>query len=225
MPHKVHPKAFRIKGMEDFNIRGFYGNKMSQYLEEDFLIKDFLRNTLSEASVANIEIEHSDDKLNIIIDTARSGLIIGRGGQGIESLKKMIEKKLHNLRKGKSDSKTQLATSKIKIDIREVKNPWVSAALVAQMAAQQIEKRIPFRQVLKKSIERVMQNKEIKGVKMEVAGRLNGVEISRKEWLKQGRIPLGTIRADIDYAQTEAHCTYGVIGVKVWIYKGEKFDN
>jgi small subunit ribosomal protein S3 len=96
--------------------------------------------------------------------------------------------------------------------------------LVAQMAGQQIEKRIPFRQVLKKSMERVMQNKEVKGIKMEVAGRLNGNEIARSEWLKQGRMPLGTIRADIDYAQAEAHCTYGTIGIKVWIYKGEKFD-
>lgn len=233
MAHKVHPKSFRIKGMEDWNIRGFYGKKMSQYLEEDILVKDFLKKKLAEASVANIGIEHSANKLNIIIETARPGIIIGRGGEGVETLKKEIEKKIKNndlsyekgtlteIRKSKQQNKTK---KEIKIEIREIKNPWVSASLVAQMAAQQIEKRIPFRQVIKKSIERVMQNKEIKGIKMEFAGRLNGIEIARKEWLKQGRMPSNTIRSDIDYAQSEAHCTYGAIGVKVWIYKGEKFD-
>ena len=224
MTHKVHQKAFRIKGMEDFNIRGFYGNKMPQYLEEDFLIKDFLRDKLSEASVANIEIEHSASKLNIIIETARPGLIIGRGGEGVEILKKAIEQKLKNLRKTSIGAALKSQVGQVKIDIKEIKNPWISAMLVAQMAAQQIEKRIPFRQVLKRSIERVMQNKEVKGIKMEVSGRLNGIEIARKEWLKQGRMPLQTIRADIDYAQTEAYCTYGAIGVKVWLYKGEKFE-
>ena len=169
MTHKVHPKAFRIKGMEDFNIRGFYGNKMPQYLEEDFLIKDFLRDKLSEASVANIEIEHSASKLNIIIETARPGLIIGRGGEGVEILKKAIEQKLKNLRKTSIGAALKSQVGQVKIDIKEIKNPWISAMLVAQMAAQQIEKRIPFRQVLKRSIERVMQNKEVKGIKMEIS--------------------------------------------------------
>lgn len=225
MTHKVHPKAFRIRGMESFNIRGFYGKKMPQYLEEDFLIKDFLRNKFSEAMVSNIQVEHSaDNKLNIIIETARPGLIIGRGGEGVENLKKIIEKKVHGKIKKNNFTKKDGTVRQVKIDVKEIKNPWTSAALVAQIAAQQIEKRIPFRQVLKRSIERVMQNREIKGIKIEVAGRLNGIEIARKEWLKQGRMPLGTIRADIDYSQTEAYCTYGVIGVKVWIYKGEKFE-
>lgn len=223
MTHKVHPKAFRIKGMEDFNVRGFYGNKMSQYLEEDFLIKDFLNNKFKDASIANIEIEHSQNKVNIIIETARPGLIIGRGGQGVELLKKEIDKKIQG-RKALAGRATDKSKREIRIDIKEIKNPWTSASLVAQMAAQQIEKRIPFRQVLKRNMERVMQNKEAKGIKMEVAGRLNGIEIARKEWLKQGRMPLQSIRADIDYAQTEAYCTYGTIGVKVWIYKGDKFD-
>jgi small subunit ribosomal protein S3 len=236
MTHKVNPKAFRIRGMEDFNIRGFYGKNMSKYMEEDFLIKDFLRTKFAEASVANIEIEHSANKLNIIIETARPGLIIGRGGEGAEVLKKHIEAQLAKTAKEKADfiktstippvkssAKTK-TTRQIKIDVKEVKNPWISAVLVGQWAAQQIEKRIPFRQVLKRSMERVMQNKEAKGVKMQVSGRLNGNEIARDEWLKQGRMPLGTIRADIDYAQVEAHCTYGTIGIKVWIYKGDKFN-
>jgi len=223
MTHKVHPKSFRIRGMEDFNVRGFYGNKMPQYLEEDFLIKDFLQKKFKEAMVANIEIEHSQNKLNVIIETARPGLIIGRGGQGVEVLKNAIIKKLQ-ARRNLFGKKTDKSKKEIKIDIKEIKNPWTSAALVAQMSAQQIEKRIPFRQVLKRNMERVMQNKEALGIKMEVSGRLNGIEIARSEWLKQGRMPLSSIRADIDYSQTEAHCTYGVIGVKVWIYKGDKFE-
>ncbi|OGZ65487.1 MAG: 30S ribosomal protein S3 [Candidatus Staskawiczbacteria bacterium RIFCSPHIGHO2_02_FULL_43_16] len=227
MTHKVHPKAFRIKGMEDFNIRGFYGKKMPSYLQQDFLVKDFLYKTLKESSVANIQIEHSANKLNIIIESARPGLIIGRGGEGAEVLKKQIEKILlgaflTKAPKGKTAAKA--AARQIKIDIKEIKNPWTSAALVAQMAAQQLEKRIPFRQALKRNMERAMQNKEVKGIKMNVSGRLNGNEIARDEWLKQGRMPLGTIRADIDYALAEAHCTYGIIGVKVWIYKGDKFN-
>src|SRR3989344_170254 len=200
MSHKVHPKSFRIKGTEDWNIRGFYGKKMIQFLEEDCLIKDFLTKKLVEASVANIEIEHSANKLNIIIETARPGIIIGRGGGGVESLKQMVEKKIFEIRKDN-------AKREIKIEIREVKNPWISAPLVAQWAAQQVEKRVPFRQVLKRSIERVMENKEAKGIRIELSGRLNGVEIARKEWLREGRLPRNTIRADIDYSQAEAHCT------------------
>jgi small subunit ribosomal protein S3 len=220
MSHKVHPKSFRIKGTEDWNVRGFYGKKMPQYLEEDFLIKDFLRKKLSEASIANIEIEHSANKLSIIIDTARPGLIIGRGGEGVEVLKSEVEKKINK----KQRSYHGIGKREIKIEIKEVKNPWISAPLIAQITAQQIEKRMPFRQILKKSVERAMSNKEVKGIRMEVAGRLNGIEIARREWLSQGRMPRNTIRADIDYAQDEAHCTYGKIGIKVWIYKGDKFD-
>jgi small subunit ribosomal protein S3 len=217
MAHKVHPKSFRIKGTEDWNIRGFYGRKMPQYLEEDFLIKDFLRKKLIEASVANIQIEHSANKVNVIIETARPGLIIGRGGEGIEVLRKEVENRIQRKLKNKN-------IREIKLEIREVKNPWICAALVAQMAAQQIEKRIPFRQVMKKTIERVITNREAKGVRMEMSGRLNGIEIARREWLGQGRMPRNTIRADIDYAQDEAQCTYGKIGIKVWVYKGDKFD-
>ncbi|MFA6190212.1 MAG: 30S ribosomal protein S3 [Candidatus Staskawiczbacteria bacterium] len=220
MSHKVHPKSFRIKETEDWNIRGFYGRKMPQYLEEDFLIKDFLRKKLIEASVANIQIEHSANKLNVIIETARPGMIIGRGGNGIDILKKEIETEIRRKIKNKTTEKAR----PLKIEIREVKNPWTSSALVAQMSAQQIEKRMPFRRVLKKSIERVMTNREVKGIRIEVSGRLNGIEIARREWLSQGRLPRNTIRADIDYAHDEAICTYGKIGVKVWIYKGDKFE-
>ncbi|MCX6721316.1 MAG: 30S ribosomal protein S3 [Candidatus Staskawiczbacteria bacterium] len=221
MSHKVHPKSFRIRGTEDWNIRGFYGKKMPQYLEEDFLVKDFLRKKLADASVAGIEIEHSANKLNIIIETARPGLIIGRGGGGVDILKNEVEKKVQKKLK---NTITRRVPREIKIEIREIRNPWICAALVAQMAAQQIEKRIPFRQVIKKTIERVISNREVKGIRMEMAGRLNGIEIARREWLSQGRLPRNTLRADIDFAQDEAHCTYGKIGIKVWIYKGEKFE-
>ena len=176
-----------------------------------------MRKKLSEASVANIEIEHSANKLNIIIETARPGLIIGRGGEGVDSLKKEVETKIQKKLKNK-------IAREIKIEIREIKNPWISASLVGQMAAQQIEKRMPFRMVMKKSIERVIANKEVKGIRMEMSGRLNGIEIARREWLGQGQLPRNTIRADIDYSHNEAQCTYGKIGIKVWIYKGEKFE-
>lgn len=217
MTHKVHPKSYRIKGMEDWSIRGFYGKKPAKLFEEDFLIREFLLKQLTEASVANIEIEHSANKMNIIIHTARPGLIISRGGEGIEKLKadlfkRALSRKIINPKK------------EIKIEIREIKNPLLSAVLVGQQMAQQIEKRMPFRQVLKRTIEKVMSNKEVKGIRAEMGGRLNGVEIARKEWLRQGRLPRNTIRADIDYSETKAHCTYGVIGIKVWIYKGDKFE-
>ncbi len=216
MSHRVHPKIYRIRGIEDWNSRGFYGKKMAQYLEEDFLIKKFLWKKLAEASVDNIEIERSENKLNIIIKTSRPGLVIGRGGEGIEKLKKMIEKEV--LRK-----KISITPKEIKLEIREVKNPWFSASITAQWMAQQIEKRVRYRRVLKRALDKIITNKEVKGARVQVSGRLNGVEISRTEWLKSGQLPRQTLRADIDYALVQAYCTYGVIGVKVWIYKGEKF--
>lgn len=223
MSHKVHPKSFRIKGTEDWNIRGFYGKKMPQFLEEDFMIKDYLTKKLKEASVASIQIEHSAAKVNIIVESSRPGIIIGRGGNGIELLKVALEKYLTR-KKRNSLKPEEKKKREIKIEIREIKNPFSSATLVAQMAAAQIEKRMPFRQVLKKSIEKVMQDKVIKGIRMEVSGRLNGIEIARREWLSQGQLPRNTIRANIDYGFAEAYCTYGKIGIKVWLYKGEKFD-
>lgn len=217
MSHKVHPKSFRVKGMEDWSIRGFYGTKPAKHFEEDYSIREFLINKLAEAQVASVEIEHSSNKMSVIIYTARPGIIIGRGGEGVEKIKEMVAKMMVS-RKKESQKK------EIKIEIREVKNPWVSAPLVGQWIAQQIEKRIPFRQVLKRTMERVMSNKEVKGARLEVGGRLNGIEIARKEWLRQGRLPRNTLRADIEYAECRAYCTYGVIGIKVWIYKGDKFD-
>jgi small subunit ribosomal protein S3 len=148
----------------------------------------------------------------------------------VENLKRGIDKVLKNepikkIKSGNPKEDNALRVRKeVKIEIIEVKNPWTSAALVSQWVAQQTEKRLPFRGVLKRTIAKVMANKEVQGVKIEISGRLNGAEIARREWLKQGRLPLQTIRSDIDFAKAEALCAYGIIGIKVWLYKGEKFE-
>jgi small subunit ribosomal protein S3 len=219
MSHKVHPKIFRIKRTKDWDSRGFYGKKISQYLEEDFIIREFLKKKLKDASIENIKIERSANQLRIIIRTSRPGLIIGRGGEGINKLKEMLQ---HHLTRKKKTP--QMASREIKLEIAEVRNPWVSASLSSQWIAQQIEKRVPYRRVLKRALDKITTAKEVKGARVEVSGRLDGIEISRTEWLKKGQLPRQTIRADIDYAKAKAYCTYGVVGVKVWIYKGERFE-
>ncbi len=200
--------------MADWNSQGFY-KKPALFLAEDFKIREFLNKNLGKIGIEKIEIERFPGKINIIIPTARPGLIIGRGGEGVERIKKELEKILFRSKESKKD---------LKIEIREIKNPWISASLSAQWIAQQIERRIPFRKALKQGLDKIITNKEIKGVRIEVSGRLNGAEIARREWLKKGKLPRQTIRADIDYAQERAYCTYGTVGIKVWIYKGEKFE-
>lgn len=214
MSHKVHPKIFRIKETSQWDSRWIAKKNFSKYLEEDFKIREFLNKKLKESGIDKIEIERFSGKINVVIFTARPGLVIGRGGEGIEKLREELVEKILKIEK-----KTEL-----KIEIKGVKDPWTKASLVSQWIAQQIEKRMPYRRVLKKALSRVMAHREIKGVRAEVSGRLNGSEIAREEWLKQGRLPRQTLRADIDYAETRAFCTYGTIGVKVWIYKGEKFE-
>ncbi len=212
MTHKVHPKAFRIKEATDWDSRGFYKKNLSEYLKEDFEIREFLRKKLKNMGVEKIEIERFPRKLNIIISSVRPGLIIGRGGGGVEVLKKELKKVLTT------------PSSELRIEIREIKNPWLSAVLAAEWIAQQIEKRVHYRRVLKRALDKITVNKAAQGARVEVAGRLNGVMIARTEWLKKGRLPRQTLRAVIDYGKARAHCSYGVIGVKVWIYKGEKFE-
>ncbi|OGZ26661.1 MAG: 30S ribosomal protein S3 [Candidatus Nealsonbacteria bacterium RIFOXYB1_FULL_40_15] len=213
MSHKVNPKAYRRRRLEDWLSRGFYKNT-AELLEEDFKLRKLIMKKIGKAGIEKIEIERFQGKTNLIITTAKPGIIIGRGGEGIEMLKKEIEKVL------KKDKKTE-----IRIEIREIKNPWLSASLSGQWVAQQLEKRVPFRRVLKRALSKMMENKEVKGARVEVSGRLNGAEIARREWLANGRLPRQTIRADIDYALEQAFTTYGTIGVKVWIYKGEKFES
>lgn len=212
MTHKVHPKSFRLKNSEDWSSRWLSKKSTPQLLEEDYKIRTYLKKKLKDCSVESIEIERFAGKTNVIINSARPGLIIGRGGKGAEDLKKDVEKVLGGLKK------------ELRIEIREIKNVWMSSSLAGQWIAQQIEKRMPHRRVMKQAMEKIMANKDVKGAKIEMSGRLGGAEIARREWLKKGQLPLQTLRAVIDYTLTEALCTYGIIGIKVWIYKGEKFD-
>jgi len=211
MGHRVHPKIFRIKDLANWDSRWLIKKEFPKYLEEDFKIREFLEKKLGKLGIERIEIERSPGKINVIISSTRPGLIIGRGGGGVEELKKELE------------NKTIKEKKDLKIEIREVKDLWASAPLVAQWVAQQIEKRVRYRRVLKQALAKITATKGVQGARVEVAGRLDGVEIARTEWLKKGRLPRQTLRADIDYGQARAFCTYGVVGVKVWIYKGEKF--
>ena len=210
MGHKVHPKSYRLKRLDSWDSRWLDKKKTPQYLEEDFKIRRFLKKKIGKLGVEKVEIERFPGKMTVIISSSRPGLIIGRGGGGIEELKKGLDKVVEK--------------KEFKIDIKEIKNPWTSAALTGQWVAQQLERRMPQRRVVKQAIEKVITVKDNQGVRVEITGRLGGAEIARREWLQKGRMPRQTIRADIDYAQEEANCTYGVIGIKVWIYKGEKFD-
>ncbi|BFT94379.1 MAG: 30S ribosomal protein S3 [Minisyncoccus archaeiphilus] len=223
MSHKVHPKIFRIKGIADWLSHGFYGKSVKGDLEEDYIIRSFTISKLKDSSVESVEIERFPNKVNVIINSGRPGLIIGRGGEGVEKLKAGIIKEVFKRKKLSLKEYHSLAKT-LKIEIKEVPNPWVSSELVGQWIAQKIEKRTPFRKTVKQAIEKVMASKNAKGVKVEVSGRLDGAQIARSEWLEKGRLPRQTIRADIDYALVEARCIYGTIGIKVWIYKGDRFD-
>ncbi len=218
MSHKVHPIGFRLGYLVGWDSRWFAKKDFQKNLEEDFIIRRFLDEKLKEGAVEKIEIERSAGKVNVIINTARPGLIIGRGGKGVEELKADLEKEL--------DKKSPVIVKKrdMKMEIREIRNPWINATLVSQWVAQRLEKRMPYRKVMKEAISKATGYKESQGIRIEVSGRLNGVTISRREWLKHGKLPKQTLRADIDYGTALAHCTYGIIGVKTWIYKGEKFE-
>lgn len=218
MGHSVHPKSYRIRRIGDWEGRWFAKKNVASLVREDFCIRDFLKKELRQASVAGVEIERSPGKLSVIISSARPGLIIGKGGVGIESLKKNLEKHIRKQHiKG-------IPSRELRIEIREIKGLWASSAIVGRWIAQQLEKRMPYRRVLRQAVERIKTQKEVEGCRVEVAGRLDGLEIARTEWLLWGKLPRQTIRADIDFAQDEARCTYGTIGIKVWIYKGEKFE-
>lgn len=223
MSHKVHPKIFRVKGIEDWLSQGFYGKKPFNNVKEDFIIRSFLTKKLKESSVDRIEIERYLNKINVVVYSARPGIIIGRGGEGIEKLRLELLKEIFKKNK-LSLVEWKNLEKKLKIEVKEVSNLWTSSVLVGQWIAQRIEKRMPFRKTIKQALEKVLANKEVKGVKIQVSGRLDGSQIARSEWIERGRLPRQTIRADIDYSLSEARCTYGTIGIKVWIYKGDKFD-
>ncbi|OGY44307.1 MAG: 30S ribosomal protein S3 [Candidatus Buchananbacteria bacterium RIFCSPHIGHO2_01_FULL_39_14] len=210
MGQKVHPKIFRMGVIYSWDSKWFSRREFPKFLKQDVLIRKFLKKELKDASVSQIEIERSPAAVTIIIHSAKPGVIIGRGGQGIEELKKKIKKQL-------LEPKTTL-----NINIKEVTNPNLSAELVLQSMIADLEKRVPYRRILKQAIGKVSKT-DAKGIKVNISGRLNGAEIAREESLSSGNLPLHTLRADIDYARGVAHTTYGTIGVKVWIYKGEIF--
>ncbi len=213
MGQKVNPKSLRIGITTTWRSRWFVGDKKyKQYLEQDVMLRRLLMKKYRHAAIADVEVERNAHNVKVIIKTARPGVIIGRGGSGIEDVSRFIKEEIFP---GKKNA--------ITVDVVEIRNPEESAALVAQQVAEQLEKRMPFRRVLKSTLEQAQKSRIVKGIKVQVSGRLNGAEMSRVEWLADGRIPLHTLRADIDFARDVARTTYGAIGVKVWIYKGEKF--
>lgn len=211
MGHKISPTSFRIGINKDWASHWFSRGKYVKYLKDDVKVRDFLAKRLKNMAVDRIELERGTDVINILVYTARPGLIIGRGGTGVEELKLAI----HKLLKKKIG---------IRVEIQEVKNPEASASIMAESVVDQLEKRIPYRRVMKQTISKIVANRNVGGVKIQIGGRLDGAEIARSEHLEQGNLPLQTIRADIDFARATAITTYGTIGVKVWIYKGEVFD-
>ena len=218
MAQKIRPDSFRLGIIKDWNARWFSKN-FKPLLEEDVLIRKIVNKEISSAGIDKIEIERMGNKCRISIKVARPGLVIGRGGKGIEALTKKLESNLKKLR-AKNGIKESPA---INLNIEEIKRSEVSAAVIAQNIALDTEKRMPFRRIIKKSLESIMHNKEVKGAKIRISGRLGGSEIARSEHLEQGNLPLHTLRANIDYGQATAFTTYGTIGVKVWIYKGDVF--
>jgi len=216
MSKTVHPYAFRLSVLHNWKLRWFNANDYRKILRVDTLIREWLTEKLKGMYVGGIEIERGSSSLHIIIKTSRPGLIIGKKGGSSEGLKKEIIKKLQKI--------GAEMPREVKLTIEEISFPESRAQIMAQAVAESLEKRMSFRRVMKQTIEKVMSNKDVKGVKIALAGRLDGSEMGRREWLKKGRVPLQTLRADIDFAKEKAHLPYGDIGIKVWIYRGERFD-
>lgn len=213
MGHKVNPVGLRIGITNTWKSRWLDKKVYKQSLEQDIKIRGAIMQRWKNAAIAEVEVERSAAMIKVIVKTARPGVLIGRGGSGVEDLQKYV--KSHFFRAVKTG---------LKVEVQEVKNFEESAALVAQNIAEQLEKRLPFRRALKSMLDQVSKNNTIKGVKIEVSGRLNGAEMSRREWAAKGTLPLHTLRANIDFARATAYTTYGTIGVKVWLYKGEVFN-
>ncbi|WP_243039453.1 30S ribosomal protein S3 [Dyella sedimenti] len=209
MGHKVHPTGIRLGIAKDWNSK-WYANKgeYAQYLAADLKVREMLRKKLAQAGISKILIERPAKTARVTIHTARPGVVIGKKGEDIEKLRKEV---------------SDLMGVPAHINVSEVRKPELDAQLVAESIAQQLERRIMFRRAMKRSVGNAMRLGAL-GIKINVSGRLNGAEIARSEWSREGRVPLHTLRADIDYGFAEAHTTYGVIGIKVWIYKGEIFD-
>ncbi len=213
----VHPYAHRLVILRDWKSRWITTpKKYKEYLRGDVLIRQFLQKKLRGFYVSGIEFERSPKSLRVILRTSRPGMIIGREGVGATKLKEEI---LKMMAKNKID-----APAEFKVDIMEVAQPEADAAIVAYMVAEGLEKRLPYRKVMKQTIEKVMTTRGIFGARIVLGGRLGGAEISRSEEIKKGSIPLQTFRADIDFAREKAHLPYGDVGIKVWIYRGQIFD-
>ena len=205
MGRKVHPYGFRLGTSRTWNAKWYAGKGYTDLLKEDLTIRRLVARRLANASVSLAEIERGINHVTVTVHTAKPGIVIGKGGANVEALRQQI---------GRTTS------SKVKLEIKEIRQPELDAYLVAMNIAQQLSRRIAFKKAMKQAVQRTMKA-GAKGVKIAVAGRLGGSEMGRREWDREGRIPLGTLRADISYGQIHAHTTYGRIGVKVWIYRGD----
>ncbi len=218
MSHSVHPFSHRLGIIRDWKSRWFAVNKNYRTaLKADLLMRQFLTKELRSFYLAEVQIERNQKAIRVIIRTSRPGMIIGRGGDGALKLQKEI---LSILSKNNID----LVGQELKIEIEEVRNPESNSAIVAMMVAEGLEKRLPFRRVMKQTLEKILANRDVLGAKIKLSGRLGGADMSRQEDLKKGQIPLQTLRANIDFAREKAHMVYGDIGIKVWIYKGQIFN-
>lgn len=217
MSKVVHPYAHRLVTLRDWKSRWFADKKYKDLLKSDVVIREFLVKKLRGFYISRVEIDRSAKATKVMVFTSRPGMIIGRGGDGANKLKK-------DLITAMSRRKVAIPED-FKFDILEVTNPDADAAIVACMIAEGLEKRLPFRRVMKQTIEKVMTARGVKGARIYLGGRLGGAEIARSEQIKRGSIPLQTFRADVDYAREKAHMSYGDIGIKVWIYRGEIFND
>ncbi len=215
MGNKVNPIGFRIGITQGWKSKWFSKKEYKENLHQDINIRVAVAKKWRAASISDVEIERSAKMIKIVIKTARPGVLIGRGGSGIEDVKNYIQNNFFRNNKNIN----------LRVEVQEIKYFEESASIVAQNIVDQLEKRIPFRRVMKSMLDQVMKNNKIKGVKIELSGRLGGAEMSRKEWAAKGTLPLHTIRADIDFTKETAFTTYGTLGVKVWLYKGEVFKN
>lgn len=206
MGHKVHPYGFRIGIIKPWLAKWYADRDYATLLQEDMRIRELVARQLSNASVSQVEIERGINHVTVTVHTAKPGIVIGKGGANVEALRTNVGK---------------LTNKKVKLEIKEILQPELDGMLLAQNVAGQLERRIAFRKAIKQSIQRTIKA-GAKGVKIQVSGRLGGSEMSRTEWDKEGRVPLGTLRADISYGVVHAHTTYGRIGVKAWVYRGEQ---
>jgi small subunit ribosomal protein S3 len=212
MGQKVHPIGIRLGITKEWNSKGYASSQVyPEYIEQDHKIREFLRKKLKDASVSRIHIERPAKRANITVHTARPGIVIGKKGEDIEKLRVSVSSLLG------------MPLQDVRINIAEIRKPELDALLVAEGIAQQLERRVQFRRAMRRAVTNTMRI-GAGGIKVKVSGRLNGSEIARSEWYREGRVPLHTFRADIDYGLAEAQTTYGVIGVKVWVFRGEVFD-